>query len=499
MKTTVNTKKESVLPTTGKHKKFSTVFKALIGIGIAASVASATAIKDYAAYQKAVAAARDMFQDQTTNDLVSKYGLDLLSVTWEDTGRYKDSSVGPNISDMSIQVHTVDQEGNIKPEVMPVIRYANFTDKTADVEIDKIVLLVGNEKGEKLKAITLNEYLANFDQYLSNPKSHVAKEKSLLSPRDTHVLISPQISFLPVPANGVATFNPVLFNYQSSEGDPAVLAILATPEGTSATIIDNTRDAFEEHGTWGQRLFFNKDGQRASLTGTRASDVAAQATSDATSNDKPSSAANGQGGANMVMLIQVPLKYKNQNPMFPVMEDLATSMTLESASRGIEDAVIGHGDIEGPFTEVDGVEIERDHRFPVRVTIQFYKATDVASVDESTIKEIKTKIDKVFKNADYVGSLVTEGTTLRPTEHNVTCEQPIWWDRVWPMQLSNGETITKEIAEDYITNTVISPDLYPRWYWCGFYSQPDPTSFFYALEMDRTKDFKVKEDPKDEN
>ena len=38
---------------------------------------------------------------------------------------------------------------------------------------------------------------------------------------------------------------PVLFNYQSPQGDPAVLAILATREGTSATVIDSTRDAFE--------------------------------------------------------------------------------------------------------------------------------------------------------------------------------------------------------------------------------------------------------------
>lgn len=34
----------------------------------------------------------------------------------------------------------------------------------------------------------------------------------------------------------------MLFNYQSYEGDPAVLAIVATREGTSATITDNKRD-----------------------------------------------------------------------------------------------------------------------------------------------------------------------------------------------------------------------------------------------------------------
>ena len=64
----------------------------------------------------------------------------------------------------------------------------------------------------------------------------------------------------------------MLFNYQSYAGDPAVLTILATREGTSVTIIDNKRDGFEAGRTWGQRLFFNKNGERASLTGQRLSD-----------------------------------------------------------------------------------------------------------------------------------------------------------------------------------------------------------------------------------
>ena len=46
---------------------------------------------------------------------------------------------------------------------------------------------------------------------------------SLLAPRDTHALVSAQAAFLPVPRGGDAEFNPVLFNYQSVPGDPAVL------------------------------------------------------------------------------------------------------------------------------------------------------------------------------------------------------------------------------------------------------------------------------------
>lgn len=40
--------------------------------------------------------------------LADKYGLNILNVTWEDTGRYYNSSVGPNISDVTIQIQHTD-------------------------------------------------------------------------------------------------------------------------------------------------------------------------------------------------------------------------------------------------------------------------------------------------------------------------------------------------------------------------------------------------------
>ena len=89
------------------------------------------------------------------------------------------------------------------------------------------------------------------------------------------MLVSAQACFLPVPNQGSAEFNPVLFNYQSAKDDPAVLTILASREGTSVTVIDNQRDGFQTRGVWGQRLFFNQNGERASFTGQRLSDFSA--------------------------------------------------------------------------------------------------------------------------------------------------------------------------------------------------------------------------------
>ena len=61
-----------------------------------------------------------------------------------------------------------------------------------------------------------------------------------------------------------------------------------------------------------------------------------------------------------------------------------------------EAAVIGHGELEGPFTEIDGLEIERDPNFPIRVTVQFYKATSNGVASSNDIEEIASEIQKVI-------------------------------------------------------------------------------------------------------
>ena len=104
----------------------------------------------------------------------------------------------------------------------------------------------------------------------------------------------------------------------------------------------------------------------------------------------------------------------------------------------VEEAVIGHGEVEGPFTEIDGLEIERDEQFPVRVTVQFYKATSNGVVSEDDMADIAAQINKVYQQADYVGSLVVDGPTGRPTEYEGThIQPPDWWDVFWKRHFDN--------------------------------------------------------------
>jgi hypothetical protein len=368
-------------------------------------------------HAQVIQAAAGMTGDPDAQALAGRHDLQILNLTWEDTGRTKGSVWGPNISDMTIQVQT---QGTAQLTCMPVIRRPNFADETGDILLDEFFLLVGNERGAPLQRISLREYLGDLRRYLTDPRSWAGAHTSLLAERDTHVLVSAQACFLPVPKQGVAEFNPVLFNYVSSPGNPAVLAILVTREGTSATVIDNARDGFSEGTAHGQRLFFNKHGQRAALTGQRISDFVAEQ-----SPERPAEQAIAEArakGLNTVLLIQVPLKYRE-----PERSPLTTTGTVMfcapppcQASGGarsdVEEAVIGHGKVEGPFTEIDRLPIERDDRFPIRVTVQFYKATSNGVLSAEDAAAIAAQIDRVYAEASYVGSLVVEGDTGRPTE-----------------------------------------------------------------------------------
>jgi hypothetical protein len=180
--------------------------------------------------------------------------------------------------------------------------------------MERIMLRVGNEKGEQaLRTVSLRTYLAELRSFLHRPDGWAGTNSSLYDEtRDSHVIVSAQACFLPVPQvptscaavavilctnpstracdlqGGEAKFNVNLYNYQSRPGDPAVLAIVATAQGTSAQIVNASGEPepplLVPSPLWlhsshplngaitGQHLYFNKNGERASFIGQRLSD-----------------------------------------------------------------------------------------------------------------------------------------------------------------------------------------------------------------------------------
>ncbi len=352
-------------------------------------------------------------------------GLSLVNVTWEDTGRSKESVWGPNISDMTIGVR--DSRGEL--HAMPVLRFDNYTDETVDIEPDRFMLSVGNERGRGLRTVSLADLLEDTREYLHDPESWAGRNSSLAAKRDSHVIVSAQACLLPVPKAGEATFTPVIYNYQSSPGNPAVLTIVATREGTSIQVVDN------DGGYMSDVLFFNDDGERAPFTAMRLSDHRAASTGISSGRPELSPEDDDAAGADVVLVVQVPLKQRQLARQAPstagaYLEDAMEMAAPASADRSdIEAAVIGHGPTEGPFAELAGLDIERDERFPVRVTVQFYKATTTGTLTEADARALRADIDKVYGDPAYVSSLVTDGWTGRPTEWQQAPTETATWAR----------------------------------------------------------------------
>lgn len=103
---------------------------------------------------------------------------------------------------------------------------------------------------------------------------------------------------MPVVAGQETRFNVALFNYQSTPDNPRVLAIVSTINGTSAQIVDGA------NGYNGQKLYFNQNGKKASFLAQRLSDNRKERGVDTTG---PMTTQEKQ--QNMIMVIQVPLKY----------------------------------------------------------------------------------------------------------------------------------------------------------------------------------------------
>jgi len=377
-------------------------------------------------YPSVVAKVASMVSDANVTRGAGRRGLDVMNVMWEDTGRFEGSSVGPNISDLTLQVRYKDGR-DFQTELMPVIRFPNFSDRTGDIPADRFLVRVGNHKagGGSIESVPLVDVLKNLRAFSSMPNS-IGGSGNLLAPRDTHFLVSAQAVFLPIPKAGKAEFNPVLFNYQSSPGSPAVLTLLVTREGTSISVIENRGEDMTVEGA-GQQLYFNNKGQRAAFTAERKSDVEARIAAQGGPKTEEEKSAIAKG-ADVLFLVQVPLMHevraRASGVAKPSKAASAAPMAPAPAAAGgaiaeksdVEQAVLGHGPNLGPYNEGRNLRLVRDPKFPIRITVQFYKATSNGVVSEADLDGISRSIGSVYEHADFVGSLVVpEGDPRRPT------------------------------------------------------------------------------------
>jgi hypothetical protein len=440
--------------------------------------------------------------DTRARALVAAKDMSLVTISWEDTSRSKNSAWGPCICDFTLQV-----DG----KAMPVIRSStNFTDVTWDVPMDKVKLRVGNETGAALNMVTLDTYLKDAAQYIdpSCPSLHAGE-------RDVNVIMSSQACFMPLPEDSDAhrDFYVAIYSYQSMAQHPAVLAIIATVNGTSAHIVTND-GSFSKPGSFGstryQLLSHNQNGKSHPLTIQLLKQYRKE--KGQTENlDAPIT--DEEKLYNSVMVIQVPLKVPKRksmgfgNGVFPEIafipspvafpkgatpfsfgpnpthvreaayssEDMGFDLFGDGeipqsadgdfpeddefdrpvATRGASttrDGIVAIGREDGPFHALGlpAKKIERDPRFPIRVTFQDYKTTSNGVIDDMDVAMIASQRDEhrtKYCVPGSLSSLVTGGDTKRTTETKRVV--PPWWElflHQFPLRQKFSQT-NAELAE----------------------------------------------------
>ncbi len=345
-----------------------------------------------------------MIQDRTIQDLLHANGLVMQMVSWEDTARFKNSCIGPNISDMTL----VADNRN-----MPVIRRPNYSDITCDRNISNFYVTVGNENkspfsmADTYRRIPLSDYLNNLGTY-TNINPIYLDTSTLMAQPDEVILCSSQICLLPLKSNTVE-FNTRIYNYQSQADNYQVLIVISSAQGTSCGVVNATDTD----------IYFNNHGQATRFLAERLQDDRK-----ARKNDTISAMTDDEKERNVLFIYQIPLKTKKPvyyPPAFaygacmPACAGCAPQPSTRT--RGLDDAVIRHGNDLKPFTGLSCLKetLVRDTRYPIRLTLQYYKVTDDAKLTENDINQMAEKLNNIYTGAIAKGSLVTN-TTNRTTE-----------------------------------------------------------------------------------
>jgi hypothetical protein len=367
----------------------------------------------------------------------SDNGLVIKRVSWEDTGRWTDSTVGPNITDQTLEV---------AGQLMPIIGMANYTDVTADIPIDNFNVTVSTgDESAKLERIPLKSYLQEIGKWSLAPKL-----QSMLRDRDTHILTSAQCNILPL-RDGEVEFNIRLHNYQSisssspeEEEHPAVLVIASSTAGTSAQVLDKTGRVLFRSGNSAHNY---KVTRSSAFVAERVEQLAKERPDE--SRDVLESEVRDEAlERGCIQVFQVPLKNPHAKINFfekkgscyqkagsaegnSLFFDESWGETPSSSSSsavarpplGIEAGVVQMGSYVGPWTGLPSTaNWERDTTLPIRCTVMFYNVSDSDDVSNEVFRQFREKIEAVYLMGSNVGSLVTE-TTTRPT--SVTPSRPV--------------------------------------------------------------------------
>ena len=384
-------------------------------------------------YARVVAKVANMVQDGDLANRVRRRSLSLVNVMWEDTGRAQGSSLGPNISDLTLQVRRRDESGQFQSSIMPVIRFPNFTDRTGDVASPTgSSSASATSARQPLRSVPLTDVLRDSEGVRLDAGQHPRQRQPSRAAR----LALPRQRAGGVPAHPEERQGRVqpgaLQLPIGAAARPQFSRILVTRAGNEHAG-DRERPEERDRRGMGQELYFNNQGQRAAFTAERKSDVEAAHRGAGRAQERGrqqrarrrartcSSSCRSRSGTKIAGYLggAIPKAAKKPSAM-PAHGRTSSSRPPgrpwpQPRASDVEQAVLGHGPNLGPFNEGHRLRFERDPSFPIRITVQFYKATSNGVASDIDLDSIARSIGSVYEHADFVGSLVLPGRRSAPS------------------------------------------------------------------------------------
>ncbi|GMH44711.1 hypothetical protein BSKO_12663 [Bryopsis sp. KO-2023] len=357
----------------------------------------------------------ELAEDEHAQVLAFSRNLDIVMASPVECAQFKGSVWGPCVSDMTLVV----KDENDQPVQMSIIRHPYYFDATWSVPMEKIPLVVGNQKQSlhktPLQSVDLGTFLDNISVYTDLNCS------SLKAPGDSDAVVSAQTCVLPVQEGRKVNFHVELYNYHQ---DPPVLVIVTTSKGTSVQVLDKQNTAGGFHvGAHGQKLRFNNAGQRCTFASMGVKDDRAETGVPLTGTMEAS-----EKGSDVIVVVQVPLirKQRAGSLFFPggaasFLGALNNIPNLGFGGGGFGGGgfggrrvfgsspptpVEGLGQTQCPFPALKDYLIARDDMYPVRVTIQWCKGTVNGEVDAEVIDSIANQMEEAESRSDWWESLM---------------------------------------------------------------------------------------------
>lgn len=264
-----------------------------------------------------------------------------------------------------------------------------------EVRADRFFLRVGNHHGETLRTVPLSQLLSDLGRYVTSPASltgpaSVGERLSLSAPRDSHLFVEVQTAVVPIPVRGRVAIRPVVWSSASAPRAPAILAVVASREGTSVRVIENRPEDRSLVGS-GQLVDFNDGGDRRAFGLAR----------------RPMEA---------ITVIEIPLvsgQIAVRAETGQRAKDGPARGEAPAAPQAAASPSASPGARSGPFVEGSGDRVERDESRPLRATVFLLYPVADGELSDADWESISARLRSVSVSPEVVGALALPESDAR--------------------------------------------------------------------------------------